>query len=61
MNNNRVETTLFLVMSLDGKITSGNHDSLDPDKDWKRIVGVKEGLHQYYEHEMKIAKNLHIS
>jgi 2,5-diamino-6-(ribosylamino)-4(3H)-pyrimidinone 5'-phosphate reductase len=57
MNNNRVETTLFLVMSVDGKITSGNDDSLDSDKDWKRIVGVKEGLHQYYEHEMKIAKN----
>jgi 2,5-diamino-6-(ribosylamino)-4(3H)-pyrimidinone 5'-phosphate reductase len=53
----RVETTLFLVMSLDGKITSGKTDSLDSDKDWKRIMGVKEGFHQYYDHEIRIAKN----
>ncbi len=44
----RPETTLFLLMSVDGKITSGSSDELDPDKDWKRITGVKEGLHQYY-------------
>ena len=47
----RVETTLFLLISLDGKITSGESDALDPDWDWTRIHGVKEGLHQYYEIE----------
>lgn len=44
-------TTLFMLQSLDGKISSGNTDILDADKDWCNIVGVKEGLHQYYEIE----------
>lgn len=44
-------TTLFMLESLDGKISSGNNDALDADKDWCRIDGVKEGLHQYYEIE----------
>lgn len=44
-------TTLFMLESLDGKISSGNNDSLDADKDFCRIDGVKEGLHQYYEIE----------
>lgn len=44
-------TTLFMLESLDGKISSGNSDDLDVDKDWCRIVGVKEGLYQYYEIE----------
>ncbi len=44
-------TTLFMLESLDGKINSGNSDSLDADKDWSQITGVKEGLHQYYEIE----------
>ena len=44
-------TTLFLLESLDGKISSGNTDELDADKDWCKIDGVKEGLHQYYEIE----------
>lgn len=44
-------TTLFLLESLDGKINSGNNDTLDADKDWCQIPGVKEGLHQYYEIE----------
>lgn len=44
-------TTLFMLESLDGKISSGNDDSLDADKDWCQIDGVKEGLHQYYEIE----------
>lgn len=50
-DDSRVETTLFLLISLDGKITSGESDALDSDWDWKRIHGVKEGLHQYYEIE----------
>lgn len=47
----RPTTTLFMLESLDGKISSGNNDSLDTDKDFCRIDGVKEGLHQYYEIE----------
>ena len=42
---------LFMLESLDGKISSGNTDELDADKDWCEIEGVKEGLHQYYEIE----------
>lgn len=49
--NNRTINTLFMLMSLDGKISSGNNDELDADKDWCKIDGVKEGLHQYYEIE----------
>ncbi len=47
----RSETTLLLLVSVDGKISSGESDTLDPDKDWKRIHGVKEGLSQYYQIE----------
>ncbi len=56
-NESRVETTLFLLVSVDGKITSGESDDLDSDKDWKRIRGVKEGLRQYYKLEESIALN----
>ncbi len=48
---NRPLTTLFMIESLDGKISTGDVDELDVDKDFKRIVGVKEGLHQYYDLE----------
>jgi len=48
-SSSRAETTLFLLVSADGKITSGESDSLDADWDWKRIHGVKEGLGQYYQ------------
>lgn len=44
-------TTLFMLESLDGKINSGNNDTLDVDRDWCQIDGVKEGLHQYYDIE----------
>lgn len=44
-------TTLFMLMSVDGKISTGASDALDVDKDFPTIVGVKEGLHQYYEIE----------
>lgn len=47
----RPETTLFMIESVDGKISTGDVDELDVDKDFKRIVGVKEGLHQYYDLE----------
>ena len=50
---NRPITTLFMLESLDGKISSGNTDNLDADKDFCKIDGVKEGLHQYYELEQE--------
>ena len=34
-------TTLFMLESLDGKISSGNNDNLDADKDWCKIGGRK--------------------
>ena len=49
--SNRPITTLFMLESLDGKISTGNNDNLDADKDFCRIAGVKEGLNQYYEIE----------
>ena len=50
---NRPITTLFMLESLDGKISTGSTDNLDVDKDFSRIDGVKEGLHQYYELEQE--------
>jgi len=47
------KTTLFMLSSLDGKISSGDTDEVDVDRDWKTIKGVKEGLHQYYELEQR--------
>ena len=44
-------TTLFMLMSVDGKISTGAVDELDVDRDFPRINGVKEGLYQYYEIE----------
>ncbi|MCI9318564.1 MAG: deaminase [Lachnospiraceae bacterium] len=44
-------TTLFMLMSVDGKISTGATDNLDVDKDFPKIAGVREGLHQYYEIE----------
>jgi hypothetical protein len=49
--NNRPITTLFMLASLDGKISTGYVDTLDVDPDFPRIVGVKEGLHHYYDLE----------
>ena len=50
---NRPIKTLFMLGSLDGKISSGASDNLDVDRDFPKINGVKEGLHQYYELEQK--------
>lgn len=49
--SDRPITTLFLLQSLDGKITTGDNDELDTDTDFRRIKGVKEGLQQYYDIE----------
>lgn len=48
---NRPITTLFMLMSADGKISTGATDNLDVDRDFPKIAGVREGLHQYYEIE----------
>lgn len=53
MPTKRPITTLFLLSSLDGKISTSNIDSRDVDKDLRRIKGVKEGLRQYYDLEQK--------
>lgn len=44
-------TTLFLLTSVDGKISTGACDALDFDRDLPLLAGVGEGLHQYYEIE----------
>lgn len=40
-----------MLMSVDGKISTGATDELDFDKDFPHIKGVKEGLQQYYDIE----------
>ena len=40
-------------MSVDGKISTGDTDEMDFDRDLKSLDGVKEGLHQYYELEQQ--------
>ena len=49
----RTANTLFLLMSVDGKISTGMTDSRDVDQDYKRLSGIMEGLHQYYEREQQ--------
>lgn len=44
-------TTLFLLTSVDGKISTGATDDLDVDRDLPDINGASDGLHQYYEIE----------
>jgi len=50
-NMNKPISTLFMLMSVDGKISTGNIDELDVDKDFPKIKGIKEGLQQYYDIE----------
>ncbi len=40
-----------MLMSVDGKISTGSTDELDVDRDFPKVHGVREGLHQYYEIE----------
>ena len=47
----RPVTTLFMLMSVDGKISTGATDELDVDRDFPKIDGVREGLRQYYDIE----------
>ena len=46
-------TTLFMLMSLDGKISTGASDERDFDRDLPHVPGVAEGLPQYYELEQE--------
>ena len=48
VNMNKPISTLFMLMSVDGKISTGSTDVLDVDKDFPKIKGIKEGLRQYY-------------
>jgi len=47
----RTINTLFMLCSVDGKISTGSADSLDVDADFAKIEGLKEGLYQYYDIE----------
>ncbi|MEI6144521.1 MAG: dihydrofolate reductase family protein [Candidatus Berkelbacteria bacterium] len=47
----RPKTQLFMLISVDGKISTGDSDLLDFDQDLPKIVGAKEGLRQYYDIE----------
>lgn len=49
----RTFNTLFMVSSLDGKISTGNTDHRDVDRDFPNIKGLSAGLHQYYDLEKK--------
>ena len=51
--NNRTRNTLFLLMSVDGKISTGRGDGRDADKDFVRIKGISEGIRQYYDREQQ--------
>lgn len=51
MNKRRPNTLLFMLQSVDGKISTGDVDERDVDKDFPKISGVREGLNQYYELE----------
>lgn len=52
-HNQYPETTLFMLMSMDGKISTGLGNSYDVDSDFPKIKGIREGLHQYYEKEQE--------
>lgn len=47
---NRPITTLFLLSSVDGKISTWDNNR-DTDKDFHKIKGIKEWLQQYYDIE----------
>jgi len=61
MDKNRPETTLFLMQSLDGKISTGNVDERDQEIDFPKIKGIKEGNYQYYDFLFKTDRHALIS
>ena len=52
MDTSRPFTTLFLLVSADGKISTGDTKEMDFDRNLPHIIGVKEGLNQYYDLEL---------
>lgn len=50
-DNGRPETTLFMLSSVDGKISTGLGEHMDMDQDFPYICGIREGLQQYYDIE----------
>ena len=44
-------TTLFMNMSVDGKISTGDNDTMDVCLNYPKITGIKEGYKQYYDIE----------
>jgi len=61
MERNRPETTLFLMQSLDGKISTGDVDERDQEIDFPKIKGIKEGNYQYYDFLFKTERHALIS
>ena len=61
MDKNRPETTLFLMQSLDGKISTGDVDERDQEIDFPKIKGIKEGNYQYYDFLFKTERHALIS
>lgn len=53
MKYDRTFNTLFMLISVDGKISTGDIDKRDVDKDFPLIDGLKEGLNQYYSLEQQ--------
>lgn len=49
MSPTRPETTLFLSLSVDGRITSHDSDTFDPDQTWKSQPIIRGILQQFYE------------
>ena len=50
---NKPFNTLFMICSLDGKISTGGNDERDIDKDFPRINNLREGIKQYYQLEKR--------
>ena len=61
MDKNRPETTLFLLQSVDGKISTGDVDERDQEIDFPKIKGIKDGYYQYYDFLLKTDRHALIS
>lgn len=61
MDKNRPETTLFIMQSVDGKISTGDADERDQETDFPKIKGIKEGNYQYYNLLLKTDRHALIS